>query len=73
MDSNTVGPHSKLFKLDHDLHRALQLEVLHAAEDWPAVLNELRMALKEPSPKNLQTSSILRTLYDAVEGKSRYE
>ena len=45
MDSPTLGPRSALFKLDHDLHRSLQLDVLQAAQDWPEILHELQMAI----------------------------
>jgi hypothetical protein len=65
IDSKTLGPKSAIFKLDHALHRSLQLEVLSASEDWAAVLNELRVAVKEPSPESVQLSILLRTMFDA--------
>lgn len=66
IDSKTLGPQSTLFKLDHDLHRSLQLEVRHASKDWPALLNELRLAVQQPSPENLQIGGLLRILFDAA-------
>jgi hypothetical protein len=65
IDSKTLGPKSAIFKLDHALHRSLQLEVLSASEDWAAVLNELRVSVKEPSPESVQLSILLRTMFDA--------
>jgi hypothetical protein len=65
IDSKILGPKSAIFKLDHDLHRSLQLEVLSASEDWAAVLNELRVSVKEPSPESAQLSILLRTMFDA--------
>lgn len=67
MDSKILGPQSAIFKLDHDLHRSLQLEVLQASKDWPAVLNELRTAVKEQAPENIQISKVLGILFDAGE------
>lgn len=73
IDSKTLGPQSAIFELDHDLHRSLQLEVLQASKDWPAVLNELRLAVKEPSPGKFQINRMLRILFDAGEQKDNFE
>ena len=65
INSTTLGPQSALFKLDHDLHRSLQLEILQAARDWPAIVNELRMAMTDLSAEDVQIGKMLRILFDA--------
>jgi hypothetical protein len=64
-ESKSLGPQSAIFKLDHDLHRSLQLELLQASEDWPAVMHELRLAVKESSCENVYISKLLNVLFDA--------
>jgi hypothetical protein len=68
-ESKSLGPQSAIFKLDHDLHRSLQLELLQSSQDWPAVVSELQLAVKESSPENVHISKLLKVLLDA--GKQR--
>lgn len=66
IESKDFGPHSQVCKLDGDLHRSLRLEVLQASKDWPALVNELRNAVKSPPADDLQISKILSILVDAA-------
>ena len=72
-DSRTLGSQSAIFKLDHDLHKSLQLEVLQASEDWPAVLNELRLIVQEPAFENIQISRLLKIVFVAVAHKGNFK
>lgn len=65
IESKSLGPESGLFKLDHDLHRALQLEVLQASKEWHKVITMLRMAAKDSTPGTVQISTMLGVLFDA--------
>jgi N-terminal acetyltransferase B complex non-catalytic subunit len=66
IESNDFGPHSQICNLDQALHRSLRLEVLQASEDWPALVDELRKAVKSPSTDDLQISKIISILIDAA-------
>ena len=66
-DSKTLGPESAIFKLDHDLHRSLQLDVLEAAQDWSSIVNELQLATTASSTENIQIGRILRVLFATKE------
>jgi hypothetical protein len=65
INSTTLGPRSALSKLDHDLHKSLQLDVLQAAQDWPAVVNELRTATAGLAAEDIQIGRMLRILFAA--------
>lgn len=65
VESKSLGPESGLFKLDHDLHRALQLEVLQASQEWDTVISMLRTAVKDSTPETVQISTMLGVLFDA--------
>jgi hypothetical protein len=64
-ESKSLGPQSAIFQLDHDLHRSLQLDILQSSEDWPALVHELQLAVKESSPENVYISKLLKVLFDA--------
>jgi len=71
-ESKSLGPQSAIFKLDHDLHRSLQLEILQSSEDWPALVHELRLAVKESSSENVYISKLLTVLLDAGKQKTSF-
>jgi hypothetical protein len=73
LESKALGAESALFKLDHDLHRSLQLDILQASEDWLAVLARLRIAVKDHSVDNTQISRMLGILFGAVKQEVNFE
>lgn len=67
MDSETLGPESAIFQLDHDLHRSLRLDVLEAAQDWSAVLKELQLATTASPSEKIQIGRMVKVLLAAEE------
>lgn len=73
MVNSNLGPQSAIYNLDHDLHRSLQLEVLQASQDWPAVIEKLRAATTQSLTEQFHVSRMLRILLDACDKEDHFE
>ena len=71
-EDSGLGPGSTVDKLDHALHRNLLIDVLHALEDWPALLSELRLSLARGYAWDAHDARVLGILLDASQERPRF-